>query len=265
MNIISFFSYKGGVGRTTLLANVGAYMASKGKRVACLDLDINAPGLDIVFEVQKELPQTSMVDFILKGRNLPPAQMCIKIGGTQRWGTDGVVFVFPFPRGSNQKVVEFGNAMKKFLDTFLDTLGEELDVDNILIDTRSGFSREAGPVWLVSNRVCLVTRCSYQHIEGTQAMLKFFEELNASRPSNMIKPLVIVNDVPGDMPDKRNRYIKDKCRELCAIKLMENRELRWRDRVIIFDKQFDDAIARRQHLDFERKCKEITERLLENE
>ncbi len=45
MKIISFFSFKGGVGRTSLLLNVGAYWASKGKVVALIDLDLFAPGL----------------------------------------------------------------------------------------------------------------------------------------------------------------------------------------------------------------------------
>ncbi len=45
MKIISFFSFKGGVGRTALLANLGAYWAGQGKVVALVDMDLVAPGL----------------------------------------------------------------------------------------------------------------------------------------------------------------------------------------------------------------------------
>ncbi len=45
MKIISFFSFKGGVGRTALLTNLGAYWASRGKVVVLMDLDLMAPGL----------------------------------------------------------------------------------------------------------------------------------------------------------------------------------------------------------------------------
>jgi len=45
MKIISFFSFKGGVGRTALLTNLGAYWASWGKVVVLMDLDLMAPGL----------------------------------------------------------------------------------------------------------------------------------------------------------------------------------------------------------------------------
>ncbi len=43
--IVTFFSFKGGVGRTTLLAATAWQLAAKGKRVVCVDLDLEAPGL----------------------------------------------------------------------------------------------------------------------------------------------------------------------------------------------------------------------------
>ena len=86
--------------------------------------------------------------------------------------------------------------------------------------------------------------------------------LNASRPSNTIEPLVVFNDVPADLPSDRNLHIESKCKDLNAIKIMENRELRWRDRVIVFDNQFDDPTAREQHISFVKGCEQIAERLL---
>ena len=50
MKVISFFSFKGGVGRTALLINLGAYWASQGKVVLLLDLDLGAPGLGYSLE-----------------------------------------------------------------------------------------------------------------------------------------------------------------------------------------------------------------------
>lgn len=43
--VTTFYSYKGGVGRTFLLANVGWLLARWGRRVLCLDWDLEAPGL----------------------------------------------------------------------------------------------------------------------------------------------------------------------------------------------------------------------------
>ncbi|MCG8528383.1 MAG: AAA family ATPase, partial [Opitutales bacterium] len=48
MRTITFYSYKGGVGRTMSLANVAWRLAQKGKRVGLVDLDLEAPGLSLM-------------------------------------------------------------------------------------------------------------------------------------------------------------------------------------------------------------------------
>jgi WD40 repeat protein/MinD-like ATPase involved in chromosome partitioning or flagellar assembly len=47
--IITFYSYKGGVGRTFALANVAVLLARWGYRVLCMDWDLEAPGLTDYF------------------------------------------------------------------------------------------------------------------------------------------------------------------------------------------------------------------------
>ena len=44
--IVTFYSYKGGTGRTMSLANTAWILASGGKRVLVVDWDLDAPGLD---------------------------------------------------------------------------------------------------------------------------------------------------------------------------------------------------------------------------
>lgn len=47
--IISFYSYKGGVGRSMALANVATLLAHRGRRVLVVDFDLEAPGLHRYF------------------------------------------------------------------------------------------------------------------------------------------------------------------------------------------------------------------------
>ena len=47
--IVSFYSYKGGVGRTMAMANVAVLLARQGKKVLLMDWDLEAPGLDLYF------------------------------------------------------------------------------------------------------------------------------------------------------------------------------------------------------------------------
>src|SRR4051794_22035741 len=47
--IVTFYSYKGGTGRTMTLANVAWVLASTGARVLAIDWDLEAPGLQRYF------------------------------------------------------------------------------------------------------------------------------------------------------------------------------------------------------------------------
>ena len=52
--VITFYSWKGGVGRTMAMANVGVQLARRGKRVLLVDWDLEAPGLDRYFQGPEE-------------------------------------------------------------------------------------------------------------------------------------------------------------------------------------------------------------------
>jgi tetratricopeptide (TPR) repeat protein len=54
--VITFYSFKGGVGRSMALANIAVLLARAGKRVLCIDWDLEAPGLDRYF---RALPRSS--------------------------------------------------------------------------------------------------------------------------------------------------------------------------------------------------------------
>jgi len=45
MYTVTFYSYKGGVGRTMALVNVAALLAKQGKRILIVDFDLEAPGV----------------------------------------------------------------------------------------------------------------------------------------------------------------------------------------------------------------------------
>lgn len=57
--IVTFYSYKGGVGRTLALANIGVLLARQGKRVLLIDWDLEAPGLDRYFQHHIDQPSAT--------------------------------------------------------------------------------------------------------------------------------------------------------------------------------------------------------------
>ena len=52
MYITTFYSFKGGVGRTMALVNAAVKLVQGGRRVLVVDFDLEAPGLD-TFDVLK--------------------------------------------------------------------------------------------------------------------------------------------------------------------------------------------------------------------
>jgi hypothetical protein len=66
--IVTFYSYKGGTGRSMALANIGWVLASSSKRVLVIDWDLEAPGLHRYFEpflADKSLERsTGVIDFV---------------------------------------------------------------------------------------------------------------------------------------------------------------------------------------------------------
>ena len=64
---VTFYSYKGGVGRTLALANVAWLLANHSTepaRVLAIDFDLGAPGLSQVFGVKKANKAEGIVDYV---------------------------------------------------------------------------------------------------------------------------------------------------------------------------------------------------------
>jgi cellulose biosynthesis protein BcsQ len=67
--IYTFYSYKGGVGRTMALANIAELFYRAGKRVLMIDWDLDAPGLEQFFfspeELDKVRRQRGLIDLVM--------------------------------------------------------------------------------------------------------------------------------------------------------------------------------------------------------
>jgi len=62
--IVSFFSHKGGVGRTTALCAAAINLARAGKRVVVVDLDLEAPGVATL--LTDSMPVLGVTDYLLE-------------------------------------------------------------------------------------------------------------------------------------------------------------------------------------------------------
>lgn len=67
--VVAFYSFKGGVGRTTTAAMTALTLAREGKRVVVVDLDLEAPGIEGYFfdaEDPTGKPRAGVVDYLLE-------------------------------------------------------------------------------------------------------------------------------------------------------------------------------------------------------
>ena len=64
MYTTTFYSFKGGVGRTMALVNSAVELANRGRRVLAVDFDLEAPGLDSFDLLRPEREVPGIVDFV---------------------------------------------------------------------------------------------------------------------------------------------------------------------------------------------------------
>lgn len=64
MYTTTFYSYKGGVGRSMALVNVGVELARRGRRVLLVDFDLEAPALDTFGAFESKKPRLGIVDYV---------------------------------------------------------------------------------------------------------------------------------------------------------------------------------------------------------
>ena len=63
--LVSFYSFKGGVGRTTTMVMTAIALARKGKKIVVLDFDLEAPGVASLFP-EDAMSRYGLLDFLLE-------------------------------------------------------------------------------------------------------------------------------------------------------------------------------------------------------
>ena len=64
MKTLTFYSYKGGVGRSLALVNIATRLSEFGKKVCIIDFDLEAPGLHLKLPVNHSILKSMVNRFI---------------------------------------------------------------------------------------------------------------------------------------------------------------------------------------------------------
>jgi MinD-like ATPase involved in chromosome partitioning or flagellar assembly len=206
-NIVSFYSYKGGTGRTMALSNVAWVLASNGCDVLVIDWDLEAPGLHRYFRpflIDYELTATpGLIDFVwdaAKAYVTPtdgpttisfPTLEDYTVGLDWDFGERGSISFIPAGRQDEnyaQRVNTFN------WDNFYERLGggkileaerERLraSYDYILIDSRTGVSDTASICTVhMPDMLVVFFTLNRQSIKGTAAVTQSIRSQRAQIP-----------------------------------------------------------------------------------
>lgn len=219
--IITFYSYKGGTGRSMALANVAWVLASAGHRVLAVDWDLEAPGLHRYFYpflIDKELTSSDgIIDFVINFQCeaiKPPEEGEADDRDWYKPHANILHYVAPldweFPDGGTLDFIPAGRQSdsysarvtsfnwQNFYDrlgggVFLEAVKERMreEYDYILIDSRTGVSDSSGICTVQMPDVLVVCfTLNHQSIEGAAAVANsVYEQRRGVDPGIQIFPV----------------------------------------------------------------------------
>jgi hypothetical protein len=188
----TFFAYKGGTGRSLMLANAAKYLARLGQTVFALDLDLEAPGLH--YKLRLDCPEcdaitSGVVDYISSFREsgvMPESLAPYTVSIDTDESREGRIILMPagnvlsssyWRRLSRINWQEFfyseGSQGVPFFLELKERIAQEFNVDFLLIDARTGITEVGGiaTTLLPDQVVCLLLN-NRENLEGAREVLR---------------------------------------------------------------------------------------------
>lgn len=174
LRFITITSGKGGVGKSTISANLAYVLSQYGYKVAVFDADIGLANLDIIFNVQ---PQKNILD-VLKGEVLLE-DIVIPIN-------KNLVLI---PGESGEEIFKFDDI--KLIEKFLQEIKRFDNFDFMIIDTGAGIGENVRRFIDASTDTIIVTIPDPSAIMDAYAMIKYSSKIKE-------KIFMIFNEVKNE-------------------------------------------------------------------
>ncbi len=208
--LVSFYSFKGGVGRTTTMVMTAVAMAKKGKKIVLVDFDLEAPGVASLFP-DDTVSKYGVLDYLIESNTydseirideyLYPVSDYCRV--SQEGGEIYIVPAFGKIAGTNaelyrKNLMRFNLDLPAYMeektpiDNLLAKIDDFLSPDYIFIDTRSGLHQIGGiTLSRYSDLAVLFFYGSRQNTEGMKMVLPALKKtgtsfvlVNSKVPSN---------------------------------------------------------------------------------
>ncbi|MBC8156710.1 ParA family protein [Armatimonadetes bacterium] len=203
--VITFHSYKGGTGKTTLAANLAALLAKNGNNVCIVDIDVYAPSLHAYFSdnVQNRIKNT-INDYIVGGCGVD--DLLVEITPISQFSDKGslsgkIMGCFSSPKREDILKIEGVkedknrmNMLKRFIN-FREELIEKNDIDYIIMDSSPGIRFWAINALALSDIVFLTLKMGDMDIGGTKMIAN--EILAQFKEQGNTKYYLLLNRIAG--------------------------------------------------------------------
>ena len=222
METVAFYSYKGGVGRSLLLAYAARFLAKLGKGVVALDFDFEAPGLHYKFGVdQGSGPPTftgGAVPYLIataEGAASPPPLIDHMLVPARPVDTRGWVWLMPAGPAPHKIYwaalkqlgdrLRLGDPSGQGLMALLDLqarIADELRPDYLLIDARTGVTELGGlATTLLADTVACVFVANQESFDGTLAVIEALQGAPRLAGQKSIRVVAVLSRL--NVPDTR--------------------------------------------------------------
>ena len=203
--VITFHSYKGGTGKTTLAANLAALLAKKGNNVCIVDIDVYAPSLHAYFGdfVQNRIKNT-INDYIVGACGVD--DLLVQVTPMSQFSDKGslngkIIGCFSSPKREDILKIEGVkedknrmNMLKRFIN-FREELIEKNDIDYVIMDSSPGIRFWAINALALSDIVFLTLKMGDMDIGGTKMIAN--EILAQFKEQGNTKYYLLLNRIAG--------------------------------------------------------------------
>jgi len=226
--VFAFYSYKGGTGRTTASANVSVLLSTRGHRVLCIDLDLEGPGIGIVFNLVEETP-FPLQSYLEGNYELTSGDFIQHSLSQEAANTSGGVWVLPAStRLAGAVDTSKGGRLLGQLRKLIALAEREFGIDVVVIDSPSGFGDLSALSMYVSNCVVALFRYSRQHVLGTARVSDFVKKYK-------LEFIAAASCVPQTRSEEKAKYDRMLKRfyKTPIIEIEEDDSLKWQERIVV--------------------------------
>ena len=167
--IIVVHSFRGGTGKTNILANTATCIAMKGKKVGIVDTDIQSPGIHVLFGFEPENIKRSLNDYLWGKCSINDAVYDVTAGLTDVETSGGKMYLLASSMnlGEITKILKEGYEVS-LLNDGLTEMMNKLNLDFLFIDTHPGIGEETLLSLAISDVSIIILRPDSQDYQGTK-------------------------------------------------------------------------------------------------